>query len=109
MSFYIKQNDTSPSLRARLEDGVGNDVDLTGASVRFHMKPIGTSVANVDAAAIVVVSASENNLVQYDWAVGDTASVGSYQAEFEVTRSDGTIETFPNNGYIRVEITDDIA
>jgi hypothetical protein len=32
-----------------------------------------------------------------------------YSAEFEVTYSDGSIETFPNSDYIRVEIIDDIA
>jgi hypothetical protein len=38
----------------------------------------------------------------------DTAEVGSYLAEFEVTYTDSTVETFPNDKYIRVEIIDDI-
>jgi len=47
-------------------------------------------------------------LVRYNWTAADTDTVGSYQAEFEVTYADASIETFPNDGYIRVEIIDDI-
>lgn len=36
-------------------------------------------------------------------------AAGSYVCEFEVTYSDSTIETFPNDGYIRVEVLSDIA
>jgi hypothetical protein len=46
--------------------------------------------------------------VRYDWSADDTDTIGSYQAEFEVTYADASIETFPNDGYIRVEIIDDI-
>ena len=106
MSFYIKQNDTVPSLRAALKNGSGDAVDLTGATCQFHMRPIGSTTITVDASAQIVTEAT--GIVQYNWIAADTDTVGSYQAEFEVTYSDGTIETFPNNGYIRVEITDDI-
>lgn len=106
MSFYIKQNDTVPSLRAALENGSGDAVDLTGATCQFHMRPLGSTTITVDASAQIVTEAT--GIVQYNWIAADTDTVGSYQAEFEVTYSDGTIETFPNNGYIRVEITDDI-
>ena len=106
MSFYIKQNDTVPSLRAALENGSGTAVDLTGATCQFHMRGIGATSVTVDATAQIVNEAT--GIVQYNWVADDTDTVGSYQAEFEVTYSDGTIETFPNNGYIRVEITDDI-
>ena len=107
MAFYIKQNDTSPYLLATLKDGNENLIDLTSATVRFHMRKIGSSVATVDAAAIVV--SEDQGTVKYEWQAADTAQIGSYQAEFEVTYSGGAIETFPNNGYIRVEIKDDIA
>lgn len=105
-TFYIKQNDTVPSIRAILENGSGNAVDLIDASVNFHMRTLGGTTVTTDAAATVVNAAS--GIVQYNWDAADTDTIGSYQAEFEVTYSDGTIETFPNNGYIRVEITDDI-
>jgi hypothetical protein len=107
MAFYIKQNDTSPSLRAVLKDGDDIAIDLTGATVRFHMREIGGNNAAVDADA-QIVAPSASGIVQYDWDNGDTATIGSYQAEFEVTFAGGAIETFPNSGYIRVEITDDI-
>jgi Rib/alpha/Esp surface antigen-like repeat protein len=106
MSFYIKQNDTVPSLRAALENGSGTAVDLTGATCQFHMRPLGSTTITVDAVAQIVNEAT--GIVQYNWIAADTDTIGSYQAEFEVTYPDGTIETFPNNGYIRVEITDDI-
>lgn len=104
-TFYIKQNDTSPPLRAQLNDGDDLPIVLTGSSVRFHMRTL-AGVTVVDAAAAIITPT--NGIVQYNWQAADTAAVNSYQAEFEVTYSDGTIETFPNNGYIRVEIIDDI-
>tara|TARA_R110000822_G_scaffold143087_1_gene281346 strand:+ start:1028 stop:1354 length:327 start_codon:yes stop_codon:yes gene_type:complete len=107
MTFYIKQNDTAPGLRATLTDGENQAVDLTGASVRFHMRSIGSNSIIVDS-TVYVVPPTTGGIVQYNWAEADTSSIGSYQAEFEVTYSDSSIETFPNNGYIRVEILDDI-
>ena len=106
MTFYIKQNDTVPSIRATLQNGNGDPVDLINASVRFHMRAIGANNTKVDAAAVVVSAAA--GLVQYNWIAADTDTIGSYQAEFEVTYPDSTVETFPNDGYVRIEIIDDI-
>lgn len=107
MVFYIKQNDTSPSLSATLEDGAGNPVNLLGSTIRFHMRAISSPVKKVDASAAIVTPAA--GTVQYDWVGADTDTIGSYQAEFEVTYASGVIETFPNDGYVRVEIIRDIA
>lgn len=107
MTFYVKQNDTSPAMLATLQDADGNAIDITGSSVRFHMRAIGSPQTIVDASATIVTA--DAGLVRYDWDAADTDTIGSYQAEFEVTYADASIETFPNDGYIRVEITDDIA
>ena len=107
MTFYIKRNDTSPSMLATLQDANGNDINLTAASIRFHLKPVGSSTVIVDEAATIVTALE--GLVRYDWQAADTGEAGSYQAEFEVTYADSTVETFPNDGYIRVEIINDIA
>ena len=107
MTFYVKQNDTSPSMLATLQDAGGDVINLTSADVRFHMRKISSGAVVVDNAASVVTA--DQGLVRYDWQSDDTASIGSYLAEFEVTYGDGTVETFPNDRYIRVEIIDDIA
>lgn len=107
MSFYVKQNDTSPAMLATLQDADGVAVSLVGATVRFHMRKLGGTQTKVDAAATVVNALA--GTVRYSWIAADTNTVGSYQAEFEVTYADASVETFPNDSYIPVEIIDDIA
>lgn len=107
MTFSIKQNDTAPSFRATLKDSDGDAVDLTNATVRFHMKAIGAETSKVDSSAILQDAA--NGVVQYNWVSGDTDTVGSYQAEFEVTYSDATVETFPNDSYLSISIKAELA
>lgn len=104
-TFQIRRNDTAPPIEATLtaDDAA---VDLTGATVRFHMQDTSGTV-KVDAAADLVVAAS--GTVKYDWTADDTDSGGWFKAEWEVTFSDGTIRTFPNPGYTNVRITGDIA
>jgi len=95
MSFFIKQNDTSPALLATLKDFSGSAINLTGASVLFHMKDLSGTV-KIDQA--MTITNATLGLVRYDWQVGDTDTVGTYYVEFQVTYSDSSVETFPNNG-----------
>ena len=106
MAFFIKQNDTSPALQVILKDGTDTVVNLTATSVRFHMRPIGSSAVKIDAPA--TISNAQGGIVYYQWTTGDTDTIGSFECEFEVTYTGGEIETFPNNQFIDVEITDDI-
>ena len=99
-TFYIKQGDTKPSLSAQLLSD-GSAVDLTGATVKFHMGTI------IDATATIVDAATGN--VRYDWVTADTETAGLFRAEFEVTFSDGTVETFPNDGYLLINIIEEVA
>jgi hypothetical protein len=48
-------------------------------------------------------------IVAYEWQTGDTANTGIHSAEFQITYNSGKIETFPNTGYIKVVIKDEIA
>ena len=65
MAFFIKQNDTSPALQVTLKDASGTAIDLSGATVRFHMRQIGNTTAKGDAAAIV--SDIDIVVIEYAW------------------------------------------
>ena len=47
--------------------------------------------------------------VEYSWAAGDTDTSGVYDVEIQVTYSDGTVETFPNDGYHELRVLEDLA
>lgn len=100
--FKIKQNDTSPGIRAILKDSDNNPINLTGASLRFLMAKYDSGDLKVNSSATIVTA--EEGIVKYDWAAEDTEDSGMFKAEFEVTYTDSTIETFPNDGYLTVEI-----
>lgn len=106
LNFYIKQNDTSPSLRATLTGSDGSAINLNNATVGFKMGPISGGALTVSAAADIF-DPSEG-VIEYLWTEEDTSEAGDYRAEIEVTYSDGKVETFPNSEFIRVEITPDI-
>lgn len=102
MAFRIKQNDTSPSLEATLSDANLVPVNLTSATVMLHMKAIGGDVVLDEQ---MTVTDAVGGVVQYDWQAGDTATVGTYYVEFEVTYSDASVEPFPNTGSLPLVIT----
>ncbi len=106
MAFRIKTNDTSPKLAVTLEDALGNPVGLAGCAARFHMKAFGASSLKVDALADIYDE--DSGIVDYAWQAGDTDTAGTYYGEIEVTYADNTVETFPNNGYFTIIITQDL-
>lgn len=103
MTITIKRNDTRINLRAVLSNESG-PVNLTGCSVRFLMSKRG--FLKIDRQA--EIREAQNGQVWFVFEKGDTSEVGGFQAEFEVTFSDGRIETFPNNGYILINIQNDL-
>lgn len=97
MIKYIKQNDTSPNVRAAIktvtgDPAVASAVNLTGATVKFIMRQHGSSTAKVDMAASLVVAA--DGTVQYEWLAADTDTVGEYLGEFEVTDTNSDVTTY---------------
>lgn len=105
--FYLKRGDTDAAI---LYDLLPSDVDITGATgVVFNMRPRGSTTPTIARAAAVIVSPAGPATLRYDWQAGDTAIAGQYLGEFEVTRADGSVATFPNDSFIQIKITGDIA
>lgn len=107
-NFYIKKGDTSPAIEATLRDGGGAPANIAGAIVVFSMKNERTGALKVNRQAASIVSAP-GGVVRYEWAEGDTDTSGRYLGEFEVTYDGGSIETFPNRGYLHVRVFDEVA
>ncbi|WP_375569670.1 hypothetical protein ABWH93_16905 [Seohaeicola saemankumensis] len=101
--FIIKRGDTSPALRFAL---LPDSISLAGASVRFQMRLRGGATLIDRPAEIETVFAPA--VVAHLWHPGETDQVGRFEAEFRVTYMDGTVETFPNLGFIEVFITEDV-
>ena len=106
-TYYIKQNDTASFLTRDLKDAFGAPVNVTAAAVVFSMrvKPAGT--VKVDEQECTIVTAGIGR-VRYEWTATNTNTADEYEGEFQVTYANGKIQTFPNDGYIPIVVTDDI-
>jgi len=101
----IKRGDTRNCIKAILKNASGDPVNLEGCSVKFHMAPLNRPAVISRAAHIENAAAGEVWVV---WVPGETDSTGIYRAEFEVVYQDGRRETFPNDGYISIQILNDL-
>lgn len=114
MAFTLKKRDRRPLFVVVLKDNIGElteaVVDLTTAgNVFFNMRQADnpfTVVVNRGSAAITDAAGGE---VTYTWGTADVATAGDYEAEVEVVWGDGKAETFPNDSYWDITITEDIA
>lgn len=101
-SFYLKQGDRLPRLRATLKNGGNAAIDLTGATVQFRMRLKGGTDLAVDAPA--TVTGATVGEVEYAWADGDTDDVGQFDCEFIVTFPGDLVQTIPPQDFFDVEI-----
>jgi len=107
----IKQGDTSPVLEQTLTDSNGTPENLTGyISIKFIMRDKHTleTIINDDTSGNLSVVDAESGIVKYEWDTDDTTRSGTYEAEWQVQFADGSIGTYPNSGYINIEIVSDI-
>lgn len=110
-TYTVKRGDTVPVVTDTLLDSTGAAVNLTGATVKFHMTTWDRSavVANAAATGPNGGALDATGQVQYAWASGDVAAAGVYKAEWEVTFVGGKVESWPNDGYAVVSVTGDLA
>lgn len=113
MAFIIKQNDRRPLFVVALKDNLGEQdeaaVDLTTAtSAVFNMRADGGGAVKVNRGSMAITTPA-SGVCTYSWGTADTNTVGTFEAEAEITWSDGKVETFPNSDYWEVQVVDDIA
>lgn len=107
IDFKIKRNDTRPAIQATISASA-TDVLTT---VVFHMADK-TGTLKVAAGAGTIVqqpSTTQAAQVKYQWQSGDTDTNGVYDGEFQVTFNDGRIETYPNEGFLKIQVGPDLA
>lgn len=100
---YMIQGDTGPSLRRRILNCSDNTpVSLAGATVDFLMVDADFTII-VNASAVIESPASDGSM-RYDWAPGDTDTIGTFRGRFKVTFAGGMLVSFPGDGWIEIEI-----
>ena len=105
-TINIKQDDTQPAIRVRLKDSDGNPVNLTGATVRVAIQHY--SRPDIKFLRDAYIQDAITGEVWLVWQSEETQVTGLYRIEFRVTYQDGNRETFPNDGYLMVNILERI-
>ena len=103
-TFRIKKDDTKPYLAVTLQSSDGTAVDLTDSAVKFNLGD--SNFSNVHSGVATITDASAGQC-EYRWEAAATAAKGDYFGEFEITFSDATIMTLPNDHSLKVEIYED--
>lgn len=66
-------------------------IDLTGATVRLKVRAVGSTA--IKATIVGSVTDAANGRVAFQWSSGALDTAGTYEAEIEVTYTNGTIQT----------------
>ena len=103
MDLIFKTGDTAPTQRLQLvgRDGPANLVGATVVMQTDERPAVPFAVTVVDAPT-GIVTAPRGNLD------ADPRRVKTWMVEFQVTFSDGKIQTFPEDGYLRARVWSDL-
>jgi hypothetical protein len=58
--------------------------------------------------AAVTLTTPASGIITYEWAAGDTDTVGTYNGEFQITYTSGKMLTVPTVGYKSIEVIADL-
>ena len=103
--FYIKRGDNSPALKYQ----VPAFATLVGASVQFQARDM-SGLMVIDKPASILVPETVGGAVAtvaYTWNGTDTDIARFLQCEFKITLG-GVIETTPNDGFLLVQVYEDV-
>jgi hypothetical protein len=79
----------NPSITETILNDDGTPHDLTGQTVKFKMRPVGSSTLKVNQPATIVTPPGVNGQVRYDWQTADVDTPGQYLVWWEVTTTVG--------------------
>lgn len=102
--FTIRKGDRLPAIQAQLLDGE-TPVTLAGATIELRYRPVAGGTVTAKTAAIVDPL---TGTVKYEWAANDTDTAGVYAAAWRVTFADGRKSSYPNVGFFKIAVTDDL-
>lgn len=106
--FTLGQGDTGGVLQMTLLNDEEKPVDLSSASVDLELAPPrGGLVVDADAE---VVDPPTSGVVRYppdgdDWPAGVVDTAQTLYGRFEVTFADGSVQSYPNDGYLTLTVT----
>lgn len=107
VSYEIKKGDRLPELEVLCADRAGTAADLTGCTGALLYRKHTVS-GDVETFAMSFRADRETGLVYYEWAAGETDTVGLYACEIVVTYASGEESTFPARGTFKMEILEDL-
>jgi hypothetical protein len=104
-----KRNDTGPPVRTVVrQDSNGEAPDWSGATVRYILYNIdpdtGEFTEIFDKAGDVELPTASSGALRYDWVTGDLDRVGRFPSRFKVTDAGGVIESYPDEGFIWINV-----
>lgn len=111
--FLIKKDDTLPNIRLELLNPDGTPFVITVGDVfALFFQDVSDGLpakpSIVGAGTFTTVGTGSTGEVDYAWAAADTANVGSFRAEVQVTPLSGGIITFPGGSYILFDVVQDL-
>jgi len=103
----LKTGDTLPTFQGQLLDENGDSYDLTGMTPEFYMHDSDDN--SVVAGTSMNVLDTTNGEVEYEWDATDTSDAGIYNVEVvAVDDATGGERTFPADGFVSVDINEDL-
>lgn len=102
LKHSMKTGDLRPYLQVKIFKPDGTPRDVTEDILEFDMKNASGNLV-INGAAMTKVNAAQG-IVEYRWAEGETDEAGICRAEVVING----VDTFPKEGYITVEFTEDL-
>jgi len=107
--YYFKTDD-EPTIERTLP----GDLEESGASVVFNMKPVvARGVSTISGGSVTVESGAydgdeDETDVSFDFSTGELSDSGEYLAEFEATYADGEVRSYPEGRYLFIKVNEDL-